>query len=169
MSQSEKNTPELKTIEAAPETVQLVTFTVGDIILGVDITHVQEINRHLDVTKVPQASPMIHGVVNLRGDVVTVLDPHMIFGLPPSERPGKRRNLILSIGGERIGVLVDTVSDILTVRPSELTPRPSNVRSIDSRFIDSVCLRDEKLVVVLNAVHLLDAIEQPADGEKAVA
>lgn len=160
---------ELKTIAAPPETIQLVTFTVGQIVLAVEIAQVQEINRHLDVTKVPEASPMIHGVVNLRGDVVTVVDLHKVFGLPPSQTPLQQRNLILNIGGERIGVLVDQVSDILTIRPSQLSRRPSNVRSIDRQFIDAVYLRDEEIVVVLNAPQLLDTIEQPLEAAKTVA
>lgn len=158
------STTELVTIEAPPETIQLVTFRVGEIALGIDIAHVQEINRHLEVTAVPEASPMIHGVVNLRGDVVTVLDPHKIFGLPPSDAPNNQRNLILNVGGERIGVLVDQVSDILTIRPSELSRRPSNVRSIDRQFIDAVYLRDDEIVVVLNATHLLGSIEHTTDA-----
>lgn len=159
----------LKTIELPPETIQLVTFVVGDVVLGVEIGNVQEINRHLDVTQVPEVSPMIHGVVNLRGDVVTVLNPHKIFGLPPSKAPELQRNLILNVGGERVGVLVDQVSDILTVRPNDLTRRPSNVRSIDRHFIDSVYLCDEDIVVVLNADQLISAIEQPTDTVKVAS
>ncbi|MEM9586625.1 MAG: chemotaxis protein CheW [Planctomycetota bacterium] len=153
-------------IDADPESIKLVTFTVGEIVLGLDIAQVQEIGRHLDVTKVPGASPMIHGVVNLRGDVVTVLDPHRIFGIEPSQSPENCRNLILNLGGERIGVLVDQVSDILSVKSSELSRRPSNISSIDRQFIDSVYLRDEEIVVVLNATQLIDAIEQPSDQAK---
>lgn len=141
------------------ETIQLVTFRVNQIILGVEISHVQEINRHLDITGVPQASPMIHGVVNLRGDVVTVLDPHRVFGIEREGRGADQRNLILNIDGERIGVLVDQVSDILTIHPSELSRRPSNVRSIDRQFVESVYLRDEEIVVVLNAFQLLEVVE----------
>lgn len=160
---------ELTTIEAAPETIQLVTFMVGEIVLAVDIAFVQEINRHLEVTEVPGASHMIHGVVNLRGDVVTVLDPHRIFGLEASQCPEHRRNLILNVGEERIGVLVDKVSDILTVRPADLTRRPSNVASIDRQFIESVYLRDDEIVVVLNADHLLSVNEETNTESKAVA
>lgn len=156
-------------IETAVETVQLVTFTVGDIVLGLNIDHVQEINRHLDITKIPGASPMIHGVVNLRGDVVTVLDPHKIFGLDPSKAPECRRNLVLNVGDERIGVLVDRVSDILTVRRKDLTRRPSNVRSIDRQFIESVYLQDDVIVVVLSATQLLASIDPGVEMTMAVA
>lgn len=160
---------ELTTIEAAPETIQLVTFMVGEIVLAVDIAFVQEINRHLEVTEVPGAAQSIHGVVNLRGDVVTVLDPHHIFGIQPSTSPELQRNLILNVGEERIGVLVDQVSDILTVRPAELSRRPSNVGSIDRQFIESVYLRDDEIVVVLNADHLLSTSDENNSESKAVA
>lgn len=154
------STKTLQMVESPVDTIQLVTFVVGDIVLGIDIARVQEINRHLDVTRVPGASPMIHGVVNLRGDVVTVIDPHKVFGLDAGTAPACRRSLILNIGGERIGVLVDDISDILTVKTSELVRRPSNVRSLDRQFIDSVYLQSEQIVVMLNADQLLKVIEQ---------
>ncbi|SRR6056297_94083 len=140
--------------------VQLVTFKVGDIVLGIDIEHVQEINRLLDVTRVPGASRMIHGVVNLRGEVVTVLDPHTIFDVRSSGTSDSRRNLVLRAGGERIGVMVDQVADILTIQRSELSPRPSNVRSVDRRFIDSVYLSDAGVIIILCADSLINAIDQ---------
>ena len=147
------------TSETGNELIQLVTFTVGDIILGVDIAYVQEINRHLDVTVVPGTSSMVHGVVNLRGDVVTVIDPHQVFGISPTVAPEKQRNLILQVEGERVGILVDDVSDILSVRESELSRRPPNVHRIDSQFIQAVYLREEELVVVLSALALIDSID----------
>lgn len=139
--------------------VQLVTFTVGEICFGIDIAYVQEINRHLDVTKVPESSRMIHGVVNLRGDVVTVFDPHYMFGLGQKQDISACRNLVLNIEGERIGVLVDRVSDILTVQKSELSRPPSNVSHVDSQFIDSVFLQSQEIVVVLDPIQLLQCVE----------
>ncbi|MEM6364000.1 MAG: chemotaxis protein CheW [Planctomycetota bacterium] len=140
--------------------LQLATFRVGSVLLAIDITHVQEINRLMDVTPVPEAPEMIHGVVNLRGDVITVINPHRVFDLPLSEDRSTGRNLILNIKGERIGVLVDSVSDIVTIDSSELTPRPQNIRTIDRRFIQAVYLRQEDLVVVLDPVGLIDAITE---------
>jgi len=141
------------------ETLQLVTFRVGDVLLGIDIAHVQEINRLMDVTPVPEASAMIHGVVNLRGDVVTVINPHRIFGLPVGKDECHGRNLILNIHGERIGVLVDGVSDILTVGRDDLSSPPSNVRAIDRRFIKSVYLRESDLIVIIDPAGLVRVID----------
>lgn len=147
------------------QALQIVSFHAGEIRLGIDIRHVQEINRLLEVTPVPGASPCIHGVVNLRGDVVTVLDLHKIFGLPPTETPDACRNVVLRVGGERIGIMVDQVSDILSIRPEELSGRPSNIRNVDRQFIDSVYLHENDIIVLLNAEQLIEAInssEQPA-------
>jgi len=112
---------------------------------------------------------MIHGVVNLRGDVVTVLDPHRMFGIESTTELKDRRNLVLNIGGERIGVLVDRVSDILTVHPTELSKKPANVRSIDRKLIDSVLLRNEELIVMLDPANLLEVIDQSTDMKKSAA
>jgi purine-binding chemotaxis protein CheW len=148
-------------VQIAGDQIQLVTFRVGTIHLGIDIDFVQEINRLMEVTPVPEASPHIHGVVNLRGDVVTVLDAHQIFDLPKPDSMVGGRNLILKMDGERLGVLVDDVSDILTVSRNQLATRPSNVREVDRRFVDSVYLRDGDVVVVVDPHGFLAAIDQP--------
>jgi len=140
--------------------IQLVTFRVGKVQLGINIDYVQEINRLMEYTPVPEASPHIHGVVNLRGEVVTVLDAHRIFDLPKPETMATGRNLILKIDGERLGVLVDEVSDILTIRREELATRPSNVREVDRRFIESVFLRENDVVVVVDPQGFLAAIDE---------
>lgn len=140
--------------------IQLVTFRVGHVHLGINIDFVQEINRLMEVTPVPEASPHIHGVVNLRGDVVTVLNAHRIFDLEKPESMVGGRNLILKMDGERLGVLVDEVSDILTISLDELAPRPSNIRDVDRRFIDSVYLRDGDVVVVVDPNGFLAAIDE---------
>jgi len=145
--------------QSGSSSIQLVSFRVGEILLGIDIRYVQEINRLLDVTPVPGASDRIHGVVNLRGDVVTVLDLHRIFELPPTSTPQACRNLVLRVGGERIGIMVDQVSDIINVKLSELSGRPSNIGSVDRQFIDSVYLNEDEIVVLLNAEQLIAAID----------
>ena len=147
--------------------MQLVTFAVGDTVLGVSIEHVQEINRSLDVTRVPGAAHKFHGVINLRGDVVTVLDPHYIFGLESEQELNRRRNLILNIAEERIGIVVDRVIDIIDIQRSDLTKRPSNVNSIDRKYIDSVYLRNGQIVVVLDAISLTALADEMVESAAA--
>lgn len=137
--------------------LQLVTFGVGDCLLGVEIEHVQEINRQLELTPVPGAPNSIRGVINLRGDVVTVLDLHCLLGLKTLDRSRSSRNLILNIGGERVGVLVDHVSDILAISPDAISRRPPNLSQVDRRYVRGVHLRDEAVVVILDSHALATA------------
>ncbi len=143
----------------SPATMQLVSFGVGDCVLGVEIEHVQEINRQLELTPVPGAPDSIRGVINLRGDVVTVLDLHRLLGLPATEPTRTSRNLVLKINGERVGVMVDNVSDILAISPEAISRRPPNLSQVDRRYIRGVHIRDEAVVVILDPHALASTME----------
>lgn len=149
---------------AAPTTqmLQLVTFGVGDCQLAVGIENVQEINRQLELTPVPGAPNEIRGVINLRGDVVTVLDLHFLLGLPQLSRSRTSRNLILNINGERVGVLVDHVSDILAISPDDISRRPPNLNHVDRKFMRGVHIREEGVVVILDPQALASAVDPVA-------
>lgn len=139
--------------------LQLVTFGVGDCQLAVGIENVQEINRQLELTPVPGAPSEIRGVINLRGDVVTVLDLHYLLGLSRRNRSRTSRNLILNINGERVGVLVDHVSDILAISPDDISRRPPNLNHVDRKFMRGVHIREEGVVVILDSQALASAAE----------
>lgn len=141
--------------ELESSTCQYATFYVGDLLLGVDIRQVQEINRQVDITPVPNSEKHVRGVINLRGEVATVIDLRTVLGLPASEETRDTRNLIVHSQGEAIGLWVDRISDILTVRADEVTPTPANVDGIDGRFFDGVYTQDNSLVVLLNTEQVL--------------
>lgn len=144
---------------------QYATFYVGDLLLGVDIHQVQEINRQLDVTDVPQAPRYVRGVINLRGEVTTVIDLRTILGLKQTEVTRDSRNLIVNVEGESIGFLVDRISDILTLRTDEISPPPTNVNGIQGRFFSGVHSLDSEIVVLLN----LDEVLSDRHSEKLSA
>ena len=135
--------------------VQLVTFRVGAVRLGIEVHQVQEINRTLDVTPVPKAADVFRGVINLRGDVVTVLNLHVIFGLEDQPTVSHPRNLILSSDGQRVGVLVDQVLDILVTKRSQMVPPTTHVEGVDRRFVDSIVVLDDGVLIVVDASALL--------------
>lgn len=139
---------------------QLVTFYADDFLLGVNIDYVQEISRQVELTPVPGAPESICGVINLRGDVVTVLNLHHLLGAKPLEPGANWCNLILSIGTERVGVCVDRVSDICTVPENKIVEGPSNLRSLNSRYIEGVYLREDAVVVILDPVKLCEPNQQ---------
>ena len=135
--------------------LQFATFYVGHMLLGVDIRVVQEINRQSEITQVPHAPDYVRGVINLRGDVATIVDLRSILGLPPSEASRQTRNLIVHHQGEAIGLLVDQISDILTLREDEISPPPTNVEGVDGRLMSGVCTLESEIVVLLDIDEVL--------------
>jgi purine-binding chemotaxis protein CheW len=116
---------------------------------------VQEINRQSEITQVPHAADYVRGVINLRGDVATVVDLRTILGLPKSERNRQTRNLIVHHRGEAIGLLVDRISDILTLKGDQINPPPTNVNGVDGRLMSGVSTLDSEIVVLLNIDEVL--------------
>lgn len=141
--------------ETGTTEMQFATFYVGDMLLGVDIQQVQEINRQLNVTEVPQSPDHIRGVINLRGEVTTVADLRKILGLPPGEVTREGRNLIVTSQGESIGFLVDRISDILTLRMDQIDPPPTNVDGVAARFFSGVHSMESEILVILNIEEAL--------------
>ena len=134
--------------------LQLVTFEVGHALLALDISSVQEINRNLRVTHVPHAPPFVSGVTNLRGEVVTILDPHVILGMNQANRPKPSRNLIVKHDGELFGLLVEKVSDILSI-DSTLSAPPANLQGIPRKLIRGVHQAPGRLVMILDLEEVL--------------
>lgn len=139
----------------AARELQLTTFYVGELLLGIDIDRVQEINRLLDVTAVPRSPDFVRGVINLRGEVVTVVDLRALLGLPKTESTRLTRNMIIKNGDELIGMWVDRISDIVSMREDDLALPPSNVNGIDGRFFKGVYTMEKEILVVLNLSELL--------------
>ncbi len=136
--------------ESKVEVQQYATFYVGNLLLGIDIGQVQEINRQLDVTNVPQAPKCVRGVINLRGEVTTVIDLRTILGLEQTEVTENSRNLILNFQGETLGFLVDRVSDITALKSSEVDPPPSNIKGIQGKYFLGVHALETEILVLLN-------------------
>ncbi len=134
---------------------QYATFYVGNLLLGIDISQVQEINRQLDVTNVPQAPKCVRGVINLRGEVTTVIDLRTILGLKQTEVTETSRNLILNYKDETLGFLVDRISDILALRSDEINPPPSNISGIQGKFFLGVHPLESEILVLLNLEAVL--------------
>jgi purine-binding chemotaxis protein CheW len=149
--------------ETTGDELQLATFRLGDLRFGVDILEIQEINRQRDLTLVPHTPRHVRGVINLRGEVVTVLDLRQILGLGELEFTRDTRNIVLHSGEEPVGVLVDRLSDVVTIQASELQPPPANISGLDARFMLGVHQQEGELLVVLRIEEIL------APGEGAAA
>ncbi|UUO05976.1 chemotaxis protein CheW [Blastopirellula sp. J2-11] len=135
---------------------QFVTFYLSDVLLAIPIGCVQEINRQLECTPVPQAPPYVCGCVNLRGEVVTVVNPREILKLEPADETRESRNLIINSQGEAVGLIVDKVSDILTLKADDVSAPPANLKGIEGRFFVGVHQREKDVVVLLNIDEMLN-------------
>ncbi len=136
--------------------LQLATFTVGDMLMGIDINNIQEINRHLEMTEVPGSNECVRGIINLRGDVVTVVDLRVIFGFEPSEISQTTSNIIINSNGEKVSLMVDSVADVVTVNKENTEPPPSNLDDMDEKYFDSVYKMESKLLMILNVDEVLN-------------
>lgn len=136
-------------------TAQYATFYCGKAVLGLDIQYVQEINRTTSLTKVPLSPTCVRGVMNLRGEVVTMLDLRTLMGLPQTECTKHSRNLILKCEGEIFGLWVDGVADILAIHDGAISSPPSNLSITESRLIRGVYQHDGMLVMLVNPSELL--------------
>ncbi len=134
---------------------QYASFYVGGMLLAIDIQQVQEINRQLDVTVVPHSSDYVRGVINLRGDVATVIDLRKVLGLPASEVTRESRNLIVHSNGESVGLWVDKISDILTVPTDQINSSLSSFNDVEERFFSGVYTMESEIVVILNIEQVL--------------
>lgn len=138
-------------------TRRLATFWLGELMLGIEISHIREINRLPEITPVPDASDSVRGVINLRGDVVTVLGLRRFLGLADAPITAASRLVIVQGDGEQIGLLVDRVTDVMTLSLADAETLPANVGDIDSRFFKAVYKLDDQLLVELDVAATLAA------------
>ena len=134
---------------------EYATFYLDDILLGVDIREVQEINRNVELTRVPTAPHHVRGVMNLRGEVCTVIDLRTVFGMTPRETSRSTRNLVVTSGDERIGLLVDRIADVVTACDDELDAPPGNLNGVDNRFFSAVYKLDKELLLIVDVAEVL--------------
>jgi purine-binding chemotaxis protein CheW len=136
---------------------QYTTFYCDDSLLGLDISCVQEINRNQQLTRVPLGHPCVRGVMNLRGEVVTILDLRILMGLPKGPTTNRNRNLVLKCEGETFGLWVDGVADILTIDQNHITAPPSNLALGEARLIRGVYQTEHALVMLVDPKEILIA------------
>lgn len=149
------------------EQLQLVTFEINGEEYAFDILAVQEINRMLELTRVPQSPPEVEGVINLRGRIIPVLDLRTRFGMPPLERSEQNRIVVVEVRGRVIGFIVDRVHEVLRIDSSIVDTAPEMVTSVSTDFIDGVGKLDDRLLILLNLRRLISADD--AEAYAAVA
>lgn len=135
--------------------VELATFLVGDALCGMDILKIQEINKLIDMTSVPQAPSYVLGILNLRGQIITSIDLSKKLGLGVTNLTDDPRNIIVNSKGEHIGLLVKKISDVVQANKDKFEPPPSNMGGIQGEFFTGVYKTKDKLIGILDVEKVL--------------
>lgn len=139
--------------------LQWVTFQLEDETYGVDVMVVREVLKYQDIAPVPGAPDYVMGIINIRGTVISVINTRLRFGLSEKEPEENTRIVILEIGQHIIGIVVDSVAEVVYMKRSEIESAPQVNKDDSARFIQGVCHRDDKLIILVELDKLLSEEE----------
>ncbi len=145
--------------EMHSDTVELASFFVGKALCGMDILKIQEINKLIEMTRVPQASDYVLGILNLRGEIVTVIDLGKKLGLKSTELTDRTRNIIVNSNGEHIGLMVEQISDVVHVKWEMVDAPPANIGGVQGKYFTGVFKTEDRLIGILDVEKVLEESE----------
>ena len=145
--------------KAIMEDVQVAAFKLLKEEYGVNILNVQEIKVLTDITRVPFAPDYIKGVINLRGSVLPVIDLKRRIGLEDAPYTDATRIIIMKVGEFFIGMIVDAVTEVLTISGRDINPAKDVSDSTSNRFVSSIGNIDARLIIMLNLDEIVDLPE----------
>lgn len=143
----------------ANEELQLVVFTLATEEYALPITKVQEINRLVPITKLPQTPAFMEGIINLRGRIIPVIDLRKRFSLILTEHTDDTRIIIVEIQGQTLGVIVDAVTEVIRLQSESIEP-PPQAFAIDSKYIQGVGKLDSRLIILLDIDRIFSKSEE---------
>lgn len=135
--------------------IQFVTFILMDEVYGINVMQVQEVLRVTEIAPVPGAPVYVLGIVNLRGNVVTVVDTRKRFGLPSVEVDDASRIIVIESDKQVIGILVDAVAEVVELREDEIDVAPNVGTEESSRYIQGVATQEGRLLILVDLNKLL--------------
>lgn len=137
------------------ELLQLVSFKIDDAEFGVDILRVQEINKMMELTSVPNTPSFVEGVVNLRGRIIPVINLRSRLGLEVIKYDSETRIIVVDLHNKTIGFIVDEVKEVLRI-PRSITEQPPDVVSgVDSDYITAIGKLEDRLLILLDLTKIL--------------
>ncbi|GGD57800.1 chemotaxis protein CheW [Lacimicrobium alkaliphilum] len=139
----------------ADEVLQWVTFKLGEETYGINVMQVQEVLRYSEIAPVPGAPDYVLGIINLRGNVVTVIDTRSRFGLETSDVTDNSRIVIIESEQQVVGILVDSVAEVVYLKSSEIDSAPNVGTEESAKFIQGVCNREGQLLILVDLNKLL--------------
>lgn len=134
---------------------QIVVFQLMEQVYGIDINSVYEIIRMESITKIPRTPHFVEGVINLRGRIIPVIDLGVRFGLGQNERTQASRIIIVEVSGQTVGMIVDSVQEVLRIPVNSIEPPPPVVNGVDAAYLRGIAILEERLIVLLDQNKIL--------------
>ena len=147
---------------------QVVVFSLAGELYGLDISRVQGIIKMPEVTRVPRAAEFVEGVINLRGEIVPIIDLRKRFGLGQQEDSVDTRIINVEMGDHLVGLIVDAVEEVLNIPSDVIEPPPDLVTTVDSAYLRGIAKLEDRLVILLDLDRVLSTAEQQALGRLSV-
>lgn len=149
----------MSTHSAEDPVLQWVTFRLENETYGINVMQVQEVLRYTEIAPVPGAPSYVLGIINLRGNVVTVIDTRQRFGLISADVTDNSRIVIIEADKQVIGILVDSVAEVVYLRQSEVETAPNVGNDEAAKFIQGVCNKNEELLILVDLEKMMSAQE----------
>ena len=148
----------------ASDNYQLVTFQLGSEIYGVNIMMVNSIVRAEDIRDIPNSPHFVEGIYNLRGEIIPVINLHNRFDIPFLEQSDDDEELvngmmIIQIGADKVGMIIDSVSRVVTIEADKIQPPPMTVSGIGREYITGIYNRENSFLIILNIDKIFDPAE----------
>ncbi|GAA3948282.1 chemotaxis protein CheW [Allohahella marinimesophila] len=135
--------------------LQYVTFRLDHETYGINVMQIQEVLRYTEIAPVPGSPSYVMGIINLRGNVVTVIDTRQRFGLSQSEVSDSSRIVVIEVDSQVMGILVDSVAEVVYLRQSEIESAPNVGNEESAKFIHGVCNKNGELIILVEFEKLM--------------
>ncbi len=149
-----------KKVSAAENNMQLILISIGNAFYAIDIMKIVEIIKYMPITPVPKAPEFMEGVIDLRGEIIPVVDMRKRFEIPANMTHEKLRIVIIKVIDKIAGLVVDEVREVLRVPAEKVLPPPKIVKGIESEYLSSVVSDRGRIILVLNLDRILTTTER---------
>lgn len=142
------------------EAIKVVSFRLGSEEYGVDIGQVQEIIRLVAITHVPRAPRFMEGVINLRGQLIPIIDLRTRFGMRRTDSTKQTRIIVTEIGSKKVGIVVDSVSEVLDIPVENVEDAPEMIAGVGTEYIQGVGKMNDRLIIMLDLTMVISENEK---------
>jgi purine-binding chemotaxis protein CheW len=139
---------------------QLISFEVGEEEYGLEILGVKEVIRIREITRLPRAPSFVKGIINLRGDVIPIIDLRDRFGLEHQEYTAMTRVIVVDVEGRLVGMVVDAASQVMRIPADQIEQPPPIVGGLSAEYIKGIGKLDDRLVILLDIDRILSNEEK---------